>query len=541
MQSCPFPDRCAHLFQSEADYNRLFSLSLDLLCIAGLDGYFKRVNPSWTRVLGWTEAELLERPVEFFMHPEDRERTLQARAGLARGVPVCGLENRYRCKDGSYRWLSWQSITEPSGTTVFAVARDITERRQLDQEQLILSKLESTGVLAAGIAHDFNNLLAGLTLTIECIALAGETNAEQAEHLRRARQTLVAAQALTNQLITFADGGVPARQIVDLGGLIRESLDHALRGSSLKGECVVAPGLWPAEVDEGQLGQVLRNLVLNAREATPAGGTVRVMADNVVLAAAAGRDGVAGDFVRVTIEDDGPGIPANILPKIFDPYFSTKQRGSQKGMGLGLTICRTVVKKHGGAIAIESRPGTGTKVTVHLPARRTAAAASPAPPAAGTAGAPRILVMDDEAMLREALAGMLPRLGYAVEVAGDGDEAIALYERAAQERRPFALVLLDLTVRGGRGGIDTLPVLREKDPGVKAVLMTGYAHGEAFQRHTDLGFLAALAKPFPLAKLRALLAELIPAAPAGLAGARLRAAESSGSEPGRPVPREDAR
>jgi signal transduction histidine kinase len=309
------------------------------------------------------------------MHPDDRERTLQARAGLARGIPVRGLENRYLCKDGSYRWLSWQSSVELSDAMVFAVARDITDRLKLDHEQLIMSKLESTGLLAGGLAHDFNNLLGGLLLNLDMVAASGPMTAEQQEHLRRSQQAVEAAKSLTQQLLAFAQGSTSLRRLVDLRKLLPPTVELALRGSAVRGECLLPPDLWPAEIDEGQIAQMVHNLVLNAREATAAGGLVRIEAANVVLdEASAAPELPPGDYLRLRVIDSGAGIATDIAAKIFDPYFSTKQRGSQKGMGLGLTICRTVIQKHDGTIAVDSHPGRGTTVTCHLPAKRLSAA-----------------------------------------------------------------------------------------------------------------------------------------------------------------------
>lgn len=357
--------------QAQTDYDLLFNLSLDLLCVAGFDGYFKRVNPSWTRTLGWSETELLSRPISDFMHPEDRERTLLAREALARGVAVRGLENRYLCKDGSFRWLSWQSVTDTGAALVFAVARDITERRQLDQERLVMSKLESTGILAGGLAHDFNNLLASLLLNVEMVSLSGPLTKPQGGYLLQARQTIQNAKALTQQLMTFAGGDVSARQTIDLRELLRQSVELALQGSELRRECEIAADLWPACVNETQLVQVFRGLLMNAREASPAGGGVRLRAENVIIEPKTPTDLYQGDYLRISISDDGAGIPAEVMPKIFDPYFSTKDRGAQKGMGLGLTICRVVIKRHGGSINLESSAGRGTTVTCHLPAAQT--------------------------------------------------------------------------------------------------------------------------------------------------------------------------
>jgi PAS domain S-box-containing protein len=355
---------------AESDFTRLFNLSLDLLCIAGLDGYFRRVNPSWTRVLGWSEAELLARPVASFMHPEDRERTLEARQGLARGIPVCGLENRYLCKDGSYRWLSWQSIAEPRDQTVFAVARDITDRRQLDHERLVRSKLDATRILAGGIAHDFNNLLTGVGLNLDMVTFAGPVTEGQAEHIRRAQHALQVAKALTDRLVALANSGDSQPAACDLRVLLQSSAELVLTGAGLEHACHIAPDLWAVKADELQIAEVIRGLLLNAREACTAGQRVQLVAENVTGAGVPqlGEADTAGRWVRIQVSDTGAGIAAGVLSKVFDPYFSTKQRGAQKGMGLGLTTCRAIVEAHGGRITLESQAGRGTTVTCLLPA-----------------------------------------------------------------------------------------------------------------------------------------------------------------------------
>ncbi len=358
--------------------DRLFEHSLDLLCIAGLDGYFRQVNPSWTRVLGWTETELLSRPVHDFMHPDDRERTLQARAALAKGVPVRGLENRYLCRDGSYRWLSWQSSIEPGGDTVFAIARDVTERRHADHERLLLSRLESSGLLAGGLAHDFNNLLTGLLLNLEMLGLSGPLAGAQLRQLAAAKESLRTARALTQQLVTLAqpDGLPVSRRAFDLRPMLERALAQAFAGSSVRAETYVAPDLWPITGDEDRLEQVIRSLAFNAREAMPDGGLVTLHAENITALAAPSADPAspalvapsAPRHIALRLVDQGGGMTADVLDRIFDPYFSTKQRSAQKGMGLSLSICRAVLRRHGGTIDIESTPGHGTVVTCRLPA-----------------------------------------------------------------------------------------------------------------------------------------------------------------------------
>ncbi len=496
---------------SETEMDRLFNFSLDLICIAGLDGYFRLVNPSWTRVLGWSREELLARPITDFMHPDDRESTLDARCGLARGMPVRGLENRYLCKDGSYRWLSWQSSIEPGADTIFAFARDVTQRRQADTERFVLGKIESTAVLAAGIAHDFNNLLAALLLNVEMAGIVGPLNPIQKQHLRQARDAVQAAKSLTQQLLVFADGGDPARAVTDLKALLRESLDAALDGSDLVGECVLAPDLRATAIDAAQIGQVIRNVVLNARESMPGGGTVRLRAENLTVVPASAFHLPAGDYLRISVSDEGAGMTPDTLARIFDPYFSTKQRGPQKGMGLGLAICHSILQKHGGAITVDSTPGRGTTVHCHLPAHPLPRPEALQSPHLDAAHPPRILVMDDEASVREIMSQTLLQLGYAVTLAHHGDEALALHDLARADGAPYAAVMLDLTVRDGMGGADALRALRARDPGLRAISMTGYAHEDQAQDPTGPGFDFALAKPFSMESLRAALDEVLSA------------------------------
>ncbi|MFH1498934.1 MAG: ATP-binding protein [Verrucomicrobiota bacterium] len=496
--------------RAEEDRLRLFNLSLDLLCVAGIDGYFRHVNPSWTRVLGWTREELLSRPVESFMHPGDRERTLAARNDLARGIPVRGLENRYLCKDGSYRWLSWQCTVEPGGTAVFGVARDITDRRQSDHENLILSKLDSAATLASGIAHDFNNLLTGLQLNLDMVELAGRVSPQQAVNLRQARESVEAARTLTQQLLAFARrDGKRARRVIQPGPLLRETFEVALRGTNLRGVCRVAPDLRPVEASEDELAQVVRNLVANAREAMPSGGTLTLLADNTVLGQEHGPEYPTGEYVRFSIVDQGGGIAPDHIDRVFDPYFSTKRRGTEKGMGLGLTICHAVVQKHGGILSITaSEDGAGTAVHCYLPAARgepeptESAPVEPARPRQTTA---RVLVMDDEPAVRDVIEQTLVELGCEVLLAGDGAEALAHHARARADGNRLDLALLDLTVRGGPGGVEVLRELRERDPEIRAVLMTGYDREPAAREYQRHGFVAVLSKPFTLDDLRRLL------------------------------------
>ena len=327
--------------------------------------------------------------------------------------------------------------------------------------------------------------------------------------LEEARQAALTSRGLTQQLITFAQGDTPLRKPTALPGLIQTSVRPALSGSRVRCELSLAGDLSWVEADEGQIGQVLRNLVLNAREAMPDGGTITVRAANARLGPQDVPGLAPGDYVRLSIADQGCGIPQEMLPRIFDPYFSTKQRGDQKGMGLGLTICHAIVHKHQGAITVTSHVGIGSTFDLYLPAARKPVAQEPAPPPARLPQPARILVMDDEEALREIVGISLRQMGHEVELVEDGRRAVEAYRRARDQGRPFDAVLLDLTVRGGIGGAEAVHSLLQLDPSVKAIVMSGYANDPVLQEPERHGFKGAMPKPFNVRKLQEILSQVL--------------------------------
>jgi signal transduction histidine kinase/ActR/RegA family two-component response regulator len=389
------------------------------------------------------------------------------------------------------------------GADIIGLVRDVSDRKQAERDRLVLGKLESTGILAGGIAHDFNNLLTTILLNLDLLQAVKLPPEEVDAHLATIRQGVLAAQILTQQLITFARGGAGVRQSLHLGPLLRESVPLALSGSNVRCDLDITDDLWPAEVDPGQLGQVIRNLVLNAREAMPSGGVISLEARNAVLPAQNAAGLVAGDYVQIRLLDHGAGIPAEMLPRIFDPYFSTKMRGTQKGMGLGLTICHSIVQKHAGAIIVESELGRGSTFVVYLP--RCERPPSPAMPPANRAPAAirgRVLVMDDEPMVRTVFKTVLMQIGYDAEVVADGRAAVDAYVQAHREQRAFNAVILDLTVKGEMGGEQAARELRAVDPDVRAIVMSGYSNDSVMREYQQHGFMARLVKPFDTDTLR---------------------------------------
>ena len=350
--------------KAEEKLERFFNLSLDMFCIAGLDGYFKHINPRFEEILNYTTKELLERSFLDFIHPEDKAATIAEVEKLATGVPSIHFENRYRCKDGSYKWFAWTSFPVVRERLMYAVARDITERKRMEEELQKIERLEAIGVLAGGIAHDFNNLLTGIIGNLSLAELFVKKGDNLFETLTSAKMAAKQAGQLTHQLLTFSKGGAPIKELASILELIEETACFALRGSNVKCDCSKLDNPWTVEIDKGQISQVVSNLIINAHQAMPEGGTISISTENVTIGENDGLPLKKGKYIKISIKDQGIGIPKEYLKKIFDPYFTTKQEGS----GLGLASCHSIVKNHGGHIMVESESGIGTTFYIYLPA-----------------------------------------------------------------------------------------------------------------------------------------------------------------------------
>jgi signal transduction histidine kinase/ActR/RegA family two-component response regulator len=374
------------------------------------------------------------------------------------------------------------------------------ERERRGYEAVVgrTQRLEALGLLASGIAHDFNNLLAAIFGSIE-LALMKDKEGPAAPYLTRTLGNLDRARSLTRQLLTFSRGGDPELKAGPLFPFVEETARFALSGSSVL--CMVAadPDLWSCRFDRSQIGQVIDNLVINARQAMPSGGTLTLKASNVSDA--------QGQFVELSVADTGNGIAPDVVEHIFDPFFTTKPSGH----GLGLTTCDSIVRKHGGTIEVESTPGSGTTFRVRLPA---AQGADPLPDVAEPSlhrGTGTILVMDDEASVAEILEELLITYGYRVIRTESGEQAVAAFEHDQGSAREIVAILVDLTVPGGMGGIETLDRLRRISPTIPVVVVSGFSEAPVLANPTAHGFTAALHKPFDPADLRAVLARILSA------------------------------
>lgn len=382
---------------------------------------------------------------------------------------------------------------------------DITERKHIEKELLKASKLESLGTLAGGIAHDFNNLLMAILTNITLSMKSTDSMDKMLETLSEAERACIRAKSLSQQLLTFSRGGAPVKKTISISILTRDSVNFALRGSSVRCEFVIPDDLWPVEVDEGQMAQVIHNLVINADHAMPEGGVINVCAENITISE---KDKISlkeGDYVKTSIKDQGSGIPEDLLSRIFDPYFTTKEKGS----GLGLATAYSIIKNHDGLLTVESSLGSGTAFYFYLPASQKEIPKKP--PSASLkmedtekvslAGKAKVLLMDDELIIIKATGNMLIDMGYEVVLANNGDKAIELYKSAGESGKPFDVVVLDLTIVGGMGGKDTIKKLLEIDPEVKAIISSGYSNDPMMSEYKRYGFSDVVAKPYEVEDL----------------------------------------
>ena len=386
------------------------------------------------------------------------------------------------------------------------VFRDTTEFIKTEKELLKVTKLESVGILAGGIAHDFNNILAAILGNINLALFDKTVQKKTRTLLTAAEKASLRAKDLTQQLLTFARGGDPVKEVSSLDAVIRDSANFVLHGDKVACRFIIPDDLWLVEIDKGQISQVIQNIVINGSHAMPDGGTITITAENVPNGNHPFPATVREEkFVRISIEDHGIGMSPQIMEKIFDPYYSTKKEGS----GLGLAITQSIILKHNGHISVDSSPGSGSTFTIFLPASQETRTVSHENVV--TSAQPyhaKILLMDDEEMVLQVSKDMLSLLGHEVTLSRHGEEAIQFYREAMEAGEVFDIVIMDLTIPGGMGGKDTVKEILALDPTARVVVSSGYSNDPVMAKYAEYGFCAALVKPYILKELSRTINEL---------------------------------
>jgi PAS domain S-box-containing protein len=497
------------LKRSEAKLKTIFESSGDALLVVDASGTVLEANRSSEILFAMRRTKLLgsSLPAVVIESRRDSFRSLlrNIREGSTAGTEVEILQNgvpepvpvEFMCAV-----IDWED-----GKAVLLNGRSLAWRRRMEQQIEQIQRMESIATLAGGIAHDFNNALAGI---LNCVNLAEiylvKEPEKTREKLRTAESAIMDATALTKQLLTFARGGEPVRRVERIEPLLRNAIELSLSGSGVRAEQSFDIGLWPLAIDHGQMMQVFQNILINARQALADKGIVRIKARNVEVTP---NDNplpsqlLHGPYVVVSIADHGPGIAPEFMSRLFDPFFSTKQTGS----GLGLTTAYSIIQKHDGGIVVDSEPAKGTQFSIYLPAAPDGILPESEKARTTNGKGRRILVMDDEPIVREVLCEILRHLGYRAVEAPDGESAVSLFRDARERGEPFDAVILDLVIPGGRGGEEILAVLRSIDPTIRAVATSGYSNASVLTNFLDHGFSEAFQKPSTAEEIAGILAK----------------------------------
>ncbi|MBN1348215.1 response regulator [candidate division KSB1 bacterium] len=486
--------------------SRAVEQSPNIVMITDADGKIEYVNPQFTNIMGYSAKEIIGRNPAIlrsgYMLSAIHEKIW---ATITKGEEWQGEFQNVK-KNGELFWESViiSPILSEEGTIIhyLVIMEDVTERRRMQEEIFKARKLEALGVLAGGIAHDFNNILTGILGNISLAKMAVNQSERAFRLLIEAEKASVRAKDLTQQLLTFSSGGAPIKEAGSIILLVKESANFAISGSMVRCDFSLPRNLWHIEADMGQLSQVINNLVINAKHAMPDGGAIKISAQNITFAPGNRLALKPGNYVKLIFEEHGVGISKENIPKIFDPYFTTRQNGS----GLGLTTAYSIIQNHEGKITVDSVENRGTTFAIYLPATSLRTEKKKSAIQKPLHGVGRILIMDDEEIVREVAVNMLTELGYEVTLAANGEEAIELFRLSQKSSQPFDLVIMDLTVRAGMGGKESGEKLRKLDKNVKIVVSSGYSANPIMANFKEYGFCDVITKPYRLEELSQVVA-----------------------------------
>lgn len=496
-------------------YRRLVEAMREGAVVLTAEGDILYCNRCFADMVGLPLERVMGGPLRQFFSEADQADVEALLASGLQGSSTFGKQEfvlRTADGEGVPAYLSVSALSIGDVSTLCLVVTDLTEQKRaeqkvvagmkrLEEEQLKANKLESIGILAGGLAHDLNNSLTAILGNISLAKRSLRSSGDAVTRLAEAEMACLQARDVTQQLLTFSKGGVPIKEPVSIAQLLRDWAGFAVAGSNVNCDIDLPPDLLPVEIDKGQMSRVINNLVINAQQAMPEGGTVTIRGANITLGPDWHEHALPlppGEYVRIAIQDTGTGIPASHLSKIFDPYFTTKQKGS----GLGLSIAYSIVKAHEGYITAESQIGAGTTFHIYLPASGGAPSAQANAPEAAQEGTLKVLVVDDQESIREVIRTILTDLeGDEVDFASDGQRAIELYKAAREAGQPYDVVMMDLTIPGGMGGKEGVKRLLEIDPNAKVIVVSGYSNDPIMSQYWEYGFKGVIRKPFEIDEL----------------------------------------
>jgi PAS domain S-box-containing protein len=493
------------LRSSEEKYRSIFENAADVIVSIDRNGEILDCNRRIKQLLGYDPEEIIDRSVADFFHDDYIGKLGVCLIEVFTKGVVYNKEYKMLRSDGTLVdvCINASALKDEKGKyfRTVCIVKDITVERRMQEDLLNMQRFESISNLAGGIAHDFNNILTAILGNVSLARMYTEPE-KISKRLEKAEEAADQARKLAQQLLTFSKGGAPMKKMTSVVDLLKDSVTFALRGSNVKCDFSIADGLWSAEIDEGQISQVISNLTINARNSMQRGGVIKLRAENIVLESTDPIPLEAGKYLKISIQDQGSGIPKDQLNRIFDPYFNLKQ----KGTGLELAICYSIIKRHNGHISAESEIGAGTTFYIYLPAHPEARISDSEKTGDQIMkGKGRILVVDDEESIRELLTEMLSRLGYEVTTIEDGSEAVNIYESGER----YDALIMDLTIPGGMGGKETIRRLIKIDPEVKVIVSSGYSDDPIMAEFEKYGFKGVVAKPYTIADMSRTLQQVV--------------------------------
>ena len=496
------------LSESEERYRTMIETLGEGVIVLDYENKFILTNPAADRIFGVHSGELTGRRFDEFVDEKNLNK-IKERLELNQEEKTAGYEIEIIQSTGERKILNVTTTPRNDRNTkaagILGVFRDITEIKRMEKDIIKADKLESVGVLAGGIAHDFNNILTIILGNLTLVKMFMKEDDKSYKRIEGAEKASLRAKDLTQQFLTFSKGGLPVKKVTSISDLIMESVNFSIRGSKARCEYFLQDNLWPLDIDAGQINQVINNLMINAAQAMPEGGVIKVKAENVNIDSQDLLSLKEGKYVKISVEDEGTGIPKEHLQKIFDPYFTTKEKGN----GLGLSTSFSIMKKHDGLLSVESGLGKGTIFYMYLPASSMKILKESAEKDFQVVGTGKILFLDDDEEILEIAEAMLKKIGYSVDFCKDGSVVIELYKKARESGEPYDVVILDLTIPGGMSGKEAVKELIEIDPQVKAIASSGYSNSQIMSHYKKYGFSGVIAKPYRVEDLDELLQDLL--------------------------------